>query len=94
MTSGYTAAINELTFGSAQSYGDACGRCFNITPTSDPYTPSYTGPMGNTITVRVSNLCPVAGNEEWCGQTVSHPLNQFSMPVQCVLVVPIMTAVC
>ncbi|KAF8479527.1 endoglucanase V-like protein [Russula ochroleuca] len=81
MTSGYTAAINELTFGSAQSYGDACGRCFNITPTSDPYTPSYTGPMGNTITVRVSNLCPVAGNEEWCGQTVSHPLNQFNMPV-------------
>ncbi|KAH9988383.1 hypothetical protein BJV77DRAFT_1021677 [Russula vinacea] len=68
-------------FGSAQSYGDACGRCFQITPTSDPYTPSYTGPMGNTIIVRVSNLCPVAGNEVWCGQTVSHPLNQFNMPV-------------
>jgi hypothetical protein len=85
MAEGYTAAINQLTFGSARSYGDACGRCFKIAATSDPYTPSYKGSMGNSIIVRVSDLCPIAGNGVWCSQTVSHPLNHFNMSVQYVL---------
>ncbi|KAI0287817.1 hypothetical protein BC826DRAFT_1042101 [Russula brevipes] len=49
MTSGYTAAANELAFGARRSHGDACGRCFKITATADPYSSEYKGPFGNTI---------------------------------------------
>ena len=43
---GYTAAINQLSFGAApgDGAGDACGRCFRLTGSADPYSPSYTGP--------------------------------------------------
>ncbi|KAI0690533.1 endoglucanase V-like protein [Cytidiella melzeri] len=80
--SGFTAAVNQLTFGSApgSGAGDACGRCFSLTGTKDPYSPNYTGPFGKTIVVKVTDLCPVSGNEEWCGQTQSNPLNQHSEP--------------
>ncbi|KAN0121003.1 endoglucanase V-like protein [Russula decolorans] len=77
-TYGYTAAVNTFAFGAYSASGDACGRCFKITSNKDPYTPSYSGPF-NSIVVRVNNLCPIDGNQEWCGQTVSHPLNQFGM---------------
>ena len=85
--SGYTAAINQLSFGSAPGSGpgDACGRCFAITGTADPYSPSYTGPFGSSIVVKVTDLCPVSGNQVWCGQTTSHPTNQYGAPVQYVL---------
>ena len=88
MTSGYTAAVNVLSFGAMESHGDACGRCFQITPTSDPYSPDYEGSMGNTIVVRVTDLCPFssAGTEGWCDQTLSEPLNAYKMPMQCVFV--------
>ncbi|KAI9510525.1 endoglucanase V-like protein [Russula earlei] len=80
MKSGYTAAVNTLSFGADDGAGDACGRCFEITPTSDPYTPSYKGPFGNTIVVKVTDLCPItSGNNAWCGQTISHPRNQHNM---------------
>ncbi|KAK0437800.1 endoglucanase V-like protein [Armillaria borealis] len=75
---GYTAAINQLAFGSSSGLGagDACGRCFAIT---DPYSTSYTGPF-TTIVVKVTDLCPVSGNEQWCGQTQSSSTNSFGMP--------------
>nr|GAT55085.1 endoglucanase V-like protein [Mycena chlorophos] len=81
--SGYTAAISQLAFGSVPGLGpgDACGRCFSITGTADPYSPSYTGPFGATIVVKVcllyglsskspdpfqvTDMCPAAGNEQW-----------------------------
>ncbi|KAF8479529.1 RlpA-like double-psi beta-barrel-protein domain-containing protein-containing protein [Russula ochroleuca] len=83
MTSGYTAAANTLSFGANSGAGDACGRCFNITPTSNPYSPDYTGSMGQTIIVRVTDLCPHSspGTVGWCDQTVSHPLNLYNMPM-------------
>ncbi|KZT25267.1 glycoside hydrolase family 45 protein [Neolentinus lepideus HHB14362 ss-1] len=79
---GYTAAMNQLSFGSSPGAGpgDACGRCFAITGTADPYSPSYTGPF-NTIVVKVTDLCPVTGNQEFCGQTQASPDNQYGMPV-------------
>ncbi|KAF7356908.1 Endoglucanase V-like protein [Mycena venus] len=82
--SGYTAAISQLAFGSAPGLGpgDACGRCFALTGTEDPYSPSYTGPFGKSIVVKVTDMCPVAGNEAWCGQTATSQTNQFNMPVQ------------
>ncbi|KAG6910209.1 hypothetical protein DXG01_012344 [Tephrocybe rancida] len=55
--SGYTAAINQLAFGSAAGLGagDACGRCFALTGTADPYSPAYTGPF-HSIVVKVTDL--------------------------------------
>lgn len=82
--SGYTAAINQLAFGSVPGLGagDACGRCFALTGNKDPYSPSYTGPFGQTIVVKVTDMCPVQGNQEFCGQTTSDPTNQHGMPFQ------------
>lgn len=84
---GFTAAMNQLTFGAPPGLGagDACGRCFKVTGTSDPYSPSYTGPFFS-IVVKNTDLCPVAGNQQWCGQTVGNPTNQYGQPVQCVVV--------
>ncbi|KAJ3890482.1 endoglucanase V-like protein [Lentinula edodes] len=75
---GFTAAINQLAFGSVPGLGagDACGRCFALTGAADPYSPAYTGPF-NSIIVKVTDMCPVAGNEQWCGQTTSDPINSF-----------------
>lgn len=63
--SGYTAAISQLAFGSVPGIGpgDACGRCFALTGTADPFSPAYTGPFGKSIVVKVTDMCPVAGNE-------------------------------
>jgi hypothetical protein len=81
--SGYTAAISQLAFGSAPGLGpgDVCGRCFALTGTEDPYSPAFTGPFGQSIVVKVTDMCPVAGNSAFCGQTVTSPTNTFNMPV-------------
>ncbi|KAF8889342.1 glycoside hydrolase family 45 protein [Infundibulicybe gibba] len=57
IASGYTAAINTLSYGAptGQGAGDACGRCFAITGKSDPYTPGYKGPF-KSIVVKVTDL--------------------------------------
>ncbi|PPQ79063.1 hypothetical protein CVT26_003968 [Gymnopilus dilepis] len=74
---GFTAAMNQLAFGAppGSGAGDACGRCFALTGTKDPFSPSFTGPF-HSIVVKVTDLCPVQGNQEWCGQTTSHQTNQ------------------
>ncbi|KAH9849936.1 endoglucanase V-like protein [Lenzites betulinus] len=79
---GFTAAVSQLAFGSAPGLGpgDACGRCFAVTATQDPYSPAYTGPF-HTIIVKVTDLCPLQGNQEWCGQSQSNPDNQHGAPV-------------
>ncbi|KZT12299.1 glycoside hydrolase family 45 protein [Laetiporus sulphureus 93-53] len=79
---GYTAAMNQLSFGapSGDGEGDACGRCFRLTGTVDPYSPDYSGPF-YSIVVKVTDLCPVEGNAVWCGQTTEDGTNEFDMPV-------------
>ncbi|KAH9004487.1 endoglucanase V-like protein, partial [Lactarius hatsudake] len=79
---GYTAAINQLAFGApgGGGSGDACGRCFRLTGTEDPYTPSFEGPF-KSVVLKVTDLCPYAENEDWCGQSLSKPLNQFGAAV-------------
>ncbi|CAK5268862.1 unnamed protein product [Mycena citricolor] len=82
--SGYTAAINQLAFGSlpGMGAGDSCGRCFALTATSDPYDAGFKGPFGKSIVVKVTDMCPhTAGGTGFCDQSVSRPLNQFSAPV-------------
>ena len=92
-TSGFTSAVNELAFGSNHSFGDACGRCFQITATANPFNSSYRGPFGNTIIVKVNNLClnGPTSQHNFCGQTVSKPKNDFNASMQCVLTFPIRT---
>ncbi|KAI0056052.1 hypothetical protein BV25DRAFT_1921291 [Artomyces pyxidatus] len=79
---GYTAALSQLAFGSVVGLGpgDACGRCFSITANADAYPTNFTGPFA-TIVVKVTDMCPVQGNQEFCGQTTSTPINQHGMPV-------------
>lgn len=81
--SGFSVAVNQLAFGADSGAGGACGRCFKISATYDPYTPSYMGPWGGTIVVKANDLCPATSNNNpWCGQTVSHPLNSYNMSMQ------------
>ncbi|KAG6897199.1 hypothetical protein C0992_003496 [Termitomyces sp. T32_za158] len=49
--------MNQLAFGAAPGLGagDACGRCFAITGTADPFSPSFSGPF-NSIVVKVTDL--------------------------------------
>ncbi|KAN0129584.1 hypothetical protein V8E53_012580 [Lactarius tabidus] len=72
---GYTAAMNQLSFGAESGPGDACGRCFSLSGTVDPNTGS-TGPF-NSIVVKVTDLCSV--QEEYCGQTLSNPTGTDSL---------------
>ncbi|KAH9173533.1 RlpA-like double-psi beta-barrel-protein domain-containing protein-containing protein [Lactarius sanguifluus] len=76
--SGYTAAMNQLAFGAPSGLGpgDACGRCFKVTGCADPYSPGKEGPF-KSIIVKVTDLCPVEGNEQWCGQTAYNTTNSF-----------------
>ena len=55
--SGFTAAMNQLAYGAPPGLGpgDACGRCFHLTGTADPYSPAFTGPF-YSIVVKVTNL--------------------------------------
>lgn len=73
---GFTAAMNQLSYGAPPGVGpgDACGRCFAVTANLDPFSPSFAGPF-STVVVKVTDLCPVAGNQEWCGQTQASPEN-------------------
>jgi hypothetical protein len=41
--------------------------------------------FGQSIVVKVTDLCPVSGNQQWCGQKQSSPSNSFGMPVQYVV---------
>ncbi|KAI0773273.1 endoglucanase V-like protein [Trametes elegans] len=79
---GYTAAVSQLAFGSGPGLGpgDACGRCFAVSASADPYSPAYGGPF-QTIVVKVTDLCPAQGNEEWCGQSTGDPTNQHGASV-------------
>jgi len=84
---GFTAAMSQLAFGSEPGLGagDACGRCFKLTGTKDPYSPN--NPVKpTTIVVKANDLCPVQGNAQACGQTVSNSTNSFGKLVQCVTI--------
>ncbi|KAI9464419.1 endoglucanase V-like protein [Lactarius psammicola] len=79
---GLTAAMSQLAFGSEPGLGagDACGRCFKVTAAADPFSPDFTGPF-NSVVVKTTNLCPVTGNEQWCGQKTSNATNTYGMSV-------------
>ena len=76
--------MDQLSFGSYNGVGpgDACGRCFEIVADTDPYDSYFTGPYNPPIVVKVTDLCPVEGNEAWCGQSVTNDTNHFGEPFQ------------
>jgi hypothetical protein len=62
-----TAAASAPIFGSGTWCGSGCGKCFKLTPTAIGASAEGTGaPALTPLVVKVSNLCPYAGNEAWC----------------------------
>jgi len=67
-----TAAASAPIFGSGTWCGTGCGKCFKLTPTAVGASPSGTGaPTTTSVVVKVTNLCPYGGNEEWCAYDVN-----------------------
>eukprot|EP01121_Diplochlamys_sp_Union-15-3_P008835 TRINITY_DN236_c0_g1_i1.p1 TRINITY_DN236_c0_g1~~TRINITY_DN236_c0_g1_i1.p1 ORF type:complete len:202 (-),score=35.54 TRINITY_DN236_c0_g1_i1:86-664(-) len=62
----YTAAGSPPIFGSGSWCGSGCGKCYELTPTGYSPTGGNGAPNNNPITIMVTNLCPQAGNEQWC----------------------------
>jgi len=67
-----TAALSSLAYGSTDSYGPACGVCFNLTllntfTSNPPFFPS-THP---SVVVKITDECPAIS--EWCNATLSKP---------------------
>ncbi|KAF8265957.1 glycoside hydrolase family 45 protein [Lactarius quietus] len=80
--SGYTAALNQLSYGAGpnEGPGDACGRCFKLTGSSDPNSPNSQGPF-NSIVVKVNDLCSAQDNQQLCSQTTSNDTNSLGQPM-------------
>ncbi|UZJ57480.1 hypothetical protein CBS101457_006800 [Exobasidium rhododendri] len=90
-----TAAINDLAYGSSNSYGPACGQCYRLTLISTPFSPpppegngvvfnsfaddTSDKPTAPTVVVKVTDACPLGG--EWCSQTVQKPTNSLNSSI-------------
>lgn len=67
-----TAAASAPIFGSGTWCGSGCGKCFKLTPTAAGASPDGTGaPDLTPLVVKVTNLCPYSGNENWCAYDVN-----------------------
>ncbi|KAJ7594313.1 RlpA-like double-psi beta-barrel-protein domain-containing protein-containing protein [Mycena floridula] len=61
-----TAALSQMAYGSSNSYGPSCGRCFKLTLlntflSDPPYYPDVT----KSIIVKITDLCPLS-DTGWC----------------------------
>ncbi|KAL2861049.1 RlpA-like double-psi beta-barrel-protein domain-containing protein-containing protein [Aspergillus lucknowensis] len=78
----YTAAANQALFDTQMEHwcGSGCGTCYRLTSTgvSSCETCGTGGEQGKSITVMVTNLCPYAGNEQWCANP--RQLNAYGYP--------------
>eukprot|EP01102_Stenamoeba_stenopodia_P016991 TRINITY_DN6025_c0_g1_i1.p1 TRINITY_DN6025_c0_g1~~TRINITY_DN6025_c0_g1_i1.p1 ORF type:complete len:301 (-),score=40.39 TRINITY_DN6025_c0_g1_i1:84-953(-) len=81
-----TAALSQQQFGAASANGPACGACYRIKPYGDPYDASFCSDSGPEVVVKVTDLCPIQGNVEWCqvpnqhGGAVHFDLNEKHIP--------------
>jgi hypothetical protein len=67
-----TAAASAPIFGSGTWCGSGCGKCYKLTPTAIGASPEGSGaPALTPLVVKISNLCPYAGNEAWCAYDVN-----------------------
>lgn len=67
-----TAAASAPIYGAGTWCGSGCGKCFKLSPTAIGASPEGTGaPALDSLVVKISNLCPYAGNEQWCAYDVN-----------------------
>lgn len=67
-----TAAASAPVFGSGTWCGSGCGKCFQLTPTAVGASPIGAGATTTkSVVIKVTNLCPAAGNEAWCAYDVN-----------------------
>ncbi|KAK5128308.1 hypothetical protein LTR85_002975 [Meristemomyces frigidus] len=74
---GYSAAVsqNEFGVGPGEGAGPACGTCWKLTIETDSSGNAVSN-AGNSIVVKVTNLCPADGNP-LCAQSTLSSTNQY-----------------
>ncbi|KAK5133403.1 hypothetical protein LTR08_007742 [Meristemomyces frigidus] len=74
---GYSAAVSQNEFGAAPGAGagPACGTCWELTIETDSSGQTVSN-AGNSIVVKVTNLCPASGNP-LCAQSGLSGTNQY-----------------
>ena len=77
---GYNAAVSENLYGVGPGggAGETCGKCYQLTATSDQAGNPLSS--GGSIIVKVNNLCPKAGNP-LCSQDGLSGTNQYGANV-------------
>ncbi|TKA31948.1 hypothetical protein B0A50_01193 [Salinomyces thailandicus] len=80
-TSGYSAAVSQNVFGvgPGDGAGPACGGCWELTIQTDSSGNALSN-AGNSIVVKVTNLCPADGNP-LCAQSSTSDTNQYGANV-------------
>jgi len=76
-----TVALSQNYFGAGpnQGAGAGCGKCFHLHLYGDPYSSSWCSDSYDVV-VKVADLCPHQGNENWCPLNPGDT-NQFGAPV-------------
>ncbi|KAF9452711.1 hypothetical protein P691DRAFT_756102 [Macrolepiota fuliginosa MF-IS2] len=68
-----TAALSQMAYGSSNSYGPACGRCFKLTLINPVIaTPPFHPSQVKSIVVKVTDLCPLS-QDGWCSGQANKP---------------------
>ncbi|KII85274.1 glycoside hydrolase family 45 protein, partial [Plicaturopsis crispa FD-325 SS-3] len=77
---GYSAAVSQNVFGvgPGAGAGPACGGCWSLTGKTDSSGNALSAPK--TIVVKVTNLCPAAGNP-LCAMGSTSDTNQYGANV-------------
>jgi len=78
---GYSAAVsqNEFGVGPGAGAGPACGTCWRLTAETDSSGNKLSN-AGNSIVVKINNLCPASGNP-LCAQNGLSGTNQYGANV-------------
>lgn len=67
-----TAAASTPIYGAGTWCGSGCGKCYKLTPTGVGASVVGKGATNlNPLIIKVTNLCPYGGNEEWCAVDVN-----------------------
>ncbi|KAJ3567320.1 hypothetical protein NP233_g6441 [Leucocoprinus birnbaumii] len=67
-----TAALSQEAYGSNNSYGPGCGRCFKLTLVTPVIATPPFYPPEKSIVVKITDLCPYA-QDGWCGGSTGQP---------------------
>ncbi|KAL8758074.1 MAG: hypothetical protein Q9199_001754 [Rusavskia elegans] len=74
----FNAAISENLYGANNGVSaGTCGTCWRLTVTRDMNGEPLSGT--NSVVVKVNDLCPFKGNEDYCMPVGSKELNKYKM---------------